>query len=89
MFAGWAKDGDGLIPAHAGKTRIVCHVFSTPEAHPRSRGENDEYAPPPLALDGSSPLTRGKRTVLAELEEMGRLIPAHAGKTRIRSRGRQ
>ena len=29
-----------LIPAHAGKTFVVCHFCSLPWAHPRSRGEN-------------------------------------------------
>ena len=31
---------DGLIPAHAGKTRMAWFVLSVAWAHPRSRGEN-------------------------------------------------
>ena len=52
--------GQGLIPAHAGKT------FSSPAselidgAHPRSRGENLENLMVLGSLAGSSPLTRGK-----------------------------
>ena len=34
------KRGDGLIPAHAGKTRMARRRRSRPQAHPRSRGEN-------------------------------------------------
>ena len=30
----------GLIPAHAGKTRLLAPKMSTQTAHPRSRGEN-------------------------------------------------
>ena len=30
----------GLIPAHAGKTRMVIFISLQPRAHPRSRGEN-------------------------------------------------
>ena len=50
----------GLIPAHAGKTRVESAQSPRSRAHPRSRGEN---APPDGLVDpdaGSSPLTRGK-----------------------------
>ena len=70
----------GLIPAHAGK---ICSAGTTlvwNQAHPRSRGENYNDAPHALAVEGSSPLTRGKY----ERERRGLLrfglIPAHAGK---------
>ena len=81
MFAGWAREGDGLIPAHAGKTPL-CDGASPPGgAHPRSRGENDskDSFTPPIA--GSSPLTRGKLGYPVPLVARGGLIPAHAGKT--------
>ena len=77
----------GLIPAHAGKT-IVRSFRSVPcPAHPRSRGEN--YMQHSAAGDapGSSPLTRGKRTVRACRSRIRRLIPAHAGKTQIQRMG--
>ena len=32
--------GDGLIPAHAGKTPNLTERWPCPRAHPRSRGEN-------------------------------------------------
>ena len=52
----------GLIPAHAGKTcraRRFGHCWG---AHPRSRGENTPEDRARLRIQGSSPLTRGKRT---------------------------
>ena len=50
-------------------------------AHPRSRGENVVSATLPVGSPGSSPLTRGKRTIERWMRERTRLIPAHAGKT--------
>ena len=50
-------------------------------AHPRSRGENPTDSKALDTLPGSSPLTRGKRTIVDDLDDVGRLIPAHAGKT--------
>ena len=70
-----------LIPAHAGKTLCRgwhCHGRG---AHPRSRGENGEVEIPEWRLDGSSPLTRGKRVERGANLIHIRLIPAHAGKT--------
>ena len=70
-----------LIPAHAGKTpcRQRCS-FQIP-AHPRSRGENPPVGRHPGVLEGSSPLTRGKLSDVADVRATERLIPAHAGKT--------
>ena len=71
----------GLIPAHAGKTRVWRGGPGGGRAHPRSRGENSGLAASRATWNGSSPLTRGKpRLVGADLPH-GRLIPAHAGKT--------
>ena len=50
-------------------------------AHPRSRGENGPSGLTCLKRSGSSPLTRGKRYALLRGFFVGRLIPAHAGKT--------
>ena len=50
-------------------------------AHPRSRGENAYVTGPDNLCSGSSPLTRGKPVVCACGFGVGRLIPAHAGKT--------
>ena len=56
------------------------------KAHPRSRGENDEVVAVVLPLLGSSPLTRGKLGFCSHVEQVQRLIPAHAGKTKSRYR---
>ena len=73
----------GLIPAHAGKTRVPIRRGHTSRAHPRSRGENALSPIHDYTKEGSSPLTRGKRAFCG-LDSAGhRLIPAHAGKTRV------
>ena len=76
-------DGDGLIPAHAGKTHGLVTTAATWTAHPRSRGENlgdDALSATPT---GSSPLTRGKLGHIGGSVLVAGLIPAHAGKTSI------
>ena len=50
-------------------------------AHPRSRGENAAVEGVDWEREGSSPLTRGKRTGMTHHAPLLRLIPAHAGKT--------
>ena len=71
----------GLIPAHAGKTGWwQCRDFQV-GAHPRSRGENLLLVLPSGAVQGSSPLTRGKPPRQPWLPGPSGLIPAHAGKT--------
>ena len=79
--AGKTLDVLGLIPAHAGKTLSPRPRRQSSEAHPRSRGENENTNQRGLLIVGSSPLTRGKPVggVLGNL--CPRLIPAHAGKT--------
>ena len=71
----------GLIPAHAGKTRASMRRGSTGRAHPRSRGENGLPVAALIGEQGSSPLTRGKRTRTSVWKRPSGLIPAHAGKT--------
>ena len=51
---------EGLIPAHAGKTRPIRAFLANSPAHPRSRGENADSRTAAIARYGSSPLTRGK-----------------------------
>ena len=70
-----------LIPAHAGKTWRRPRRAPGKTAHPRSRGENRERRRGGSAPAGSSPLTRGKREGVQLVGVVGRLIPAHAGKT--------
>ena len=71
-----------LIPAHAGKTVEEIKGGKKISAHPRSRGENRGDNLLLWRAAGSSPLTRGKRHHAHEVGQSGRLIPAHAGKTR-------
>ena len=71
----------GLIPAHAGKTRLILSIQNSPPAHPRSRGENRPGTSSGRPSIGSSPLTRGKRPHIRRFVGEERLIPAHAGKT--------
>ena len=71
----------GLIPAHAGKTRREAAPCCARGAHPRSRGENPPSPSSPLRAEGSSPLTRGKRQARRHEAHPDGLIPAHAGKT--------
>ena len=71
----------GLIPAHAEKTSCRSPGWPESAAHPRSRGENGTASRPRYRARGSSPLTRGKREDSLAPAALGRLIPAHAGKT--------
>ena len=72
-----------LIPAHAGKTKQQPTPALTTQAHPRSRGENSAKGPNGEPAEGSSPLTRGKPRNGSLSTSTPRLIPAHAGKTRL------
>ena len=71
----------GLIPAHAGKTAKPRERPGSQRAHPRSRGENIFVQHFVLAMNGSSPLTRGKQRRISRFSIEQGLIPAHAGKT--------
>ena len=77
----WPGRRAGLIPAHAGKTSVYSISFTTPWAHPRSRGENSAPITIACVVGGSSPLTRGKRGINLHPSRLFGLIPAHAGKT--------
>ena len=82
--SGRPSSARSLIPAHAGKTVRDEVRFPRVEAHPRSRGENDQTLASMPCVPGSSPLTRGKRPDAREYALRTRLIPAHAGKTSAR-----
>ena len=77
-----ASEVQGLIPAHAGKTRACPQCQPPRAAHPRSRGENRQSPDTREISCGSSPLTRGKLPSYGGHGVPGGLIPAHAGKTR-------
>ena len=74
---------DGLIPAHAGKTRGEGEKGARERAHPRACGENDGDSVCLQFGVGSSPRMRGKPRPSARTGTGGGLIPAHAGKTEI------
>ena len=75
----------GLTPTHAGKTLHDPAHRSASTAHPRSRRENFQSCVMSLPTPGSSPLTRGKRSGLGGGADRAGIIPAHAGKTRLRA----
>ena len=72
-----------LIPAHAGSTIFTASSACGSPAHPRSRGEHLVVPVGVIPLAGSSPLTRGARRRGRPRAGAGRLIPAHAGSTRL------
>ena len=73
----------GLIPAHAGSTRLPPRSWSSLRAHPRSRGEHLARTTGRSLSRGSSPLTRGALLSSPIPRRMPGLIPAHAGSTMI------
>ena len=75
----------GLIPAHAGKTGSAGLRWNSDRAHPRSRGENSLPIRRGHPSRGSSPLTRGKLGLVGGRRVVAGLIPAHAGKTLIKT----
>ncbi len=80
----WDKkfdNGDGLIPAYAGRTRNLKTPYSISWAHPRLRGADSNWRRAMVARGGSSPLTRGGRVLRLLLGLVIRLIPAYAGRT--------
>ena len=76
-----SRSRQGLIPAHAGKTRPPVRNVRRVRAHPRSRGENCRVEVDRHRIGGSSPLTRGKPGARRRAGGDHGLIPAHAGKT--------
>ena len=72
-----------IIPALAGNTSAGSATNSTTSDHPRSRGEYEFLPCPRGAGAGSSPLSRGIRSVmLFPFFGLG-IIPALAGNTRL------
>ena len=75
-----------LIPACAGKTGHRYRIGRYDTAHPRVCGENRHRLISAIPRRGSSPRVRGKRRDVLPSDVRGRLIPACAGKTQLRSR---
>ena len=80
-----ALQSGGLIPACAGKTPSLRPGANHLGAHPRVCGENCPRAVPVAHELGSSPRVRGKLAENGLVGNVGRLIPACAGKTSERS----
>ena len=70
-----------ITPAGAGKTRVGRYFFPSSEDHPRRCGENSPMKTPTLAVLGSPPQVRGKRSASAFRAICLRITPAGAGKT--------
>ena len=71
----------GLIPAWAGKTRLMSAGMTQVRAHPRVGGENAAGRARQQPDMGSSPRGRGKPPIVGAYTMTGGLIPAWAGKT--------
>ena len=75
--------GIRIIPAHAGNTVNTARPRSWPPDHPRACGEHAHICCL-RALDlGSSPRMRGTLQIKVSHLAIWRIIPAHAGNTRI------
>ena len=72
-----------IIPAHAGQTDPPWIVLKFIEDHPRTCGANDPHLHPREIGLGSSPHMRGKLTGQVQPGTRLRIIPAHAGQTRL------
>ena len=70
-----------FIPAGAGNTSCRPARAPSKPVHPRWRGEHLSNSSMSIRLRGSSPLARGTRTSVADLDVGDRFIPAGAGNT--------
>ena len=75
-----------IIPAHAGQTATANSNLAQATDHPRACGANVDEHFDRIAGGGSSPRMRGKLDDGLIAEFGSRIIPAHAGQTRARSR---
>ena len=78
----------GIIPARAGFTVRAISVRRSSRDHPRSRGVYAGVRRRQAGDRGSSPLARGLHEALARMRIRERIIPARAGFTAVRTRGR-
>ena len=70
-----------IIPALAGNTYNAKVEEFSKRDHPRSRGEYDVWQTWGYGVRGSSPLSRGIRSLWSPLTSGARIIPALAGNT--------
>ena len=71
----------GIIPAHAGLTRVFSASYQIPRDHPRACGAHKLSSAFPMFASGSSPRMRGSPRRVAVLRRLDGIIPAHAGLT--------
>ena len=74
-------DGEGNIPAYAGKTQLPGFAVQSDQEHPRVCGENTIRILADVVAMGTSPRMRGKREHPRQGSYYQRNIPAYAGKT--------
>ena len=71
----------GIIPAHAGNTRVMPRPTGHVEDHPRACGEHSSHVHVRRAFAGSSPRMRGTHRRHPPAHPRPGIIPAHAGNT--------
>ena len=86
---GDGRDGEGIIPARAGFTFSGHPISGSLRDHPRSRGVYFDVEGQAGPVRGSSPLARGLLVLDPPLRAVGGIIPARAGFTTTRERGRR
>ncbi len=79
----WCSFRVRIIPAHAGQTLRASSGSPQWSDHPRACGANSASFCPMEATSGSSPRMRGKHLLQLLHVGAGRIIPAHAGQTRL------
>ena len=84
-LAAFRGRGHRITPAHAGKTGRAGALAPAAADHPRACGENPCVCWACALSCGSPPRMRGKPLGVNPVWLMGRITPAHAGKTKILS----
>ena len=77
-------DGQGITPAHAGKTADALRSRRRTRDHPRACGENPLKSVRSFSKAGSPPRMRGKPVSSVPKNHVKGITPAHAGKTQVR-----
>ena len=71
----------GITPAHAGKSHPLRSLLRLLRDHPRACGEKEFQVRSDVEQKGSPPRMRGKVSIGPHLLSVGRITPAHAGKS--------
>ena len=77
------RNGNRIIPAHAGQTRSSPFLSLSFADHPRACGANGTVNGVNQRQHGSSPRMRGKQGGGILMQIPSRIIPAHAGQTSL------